>query len=76
MTDFISNRYQNITVHPFECFGVEKDGILGNDPRSPQSEPIECYIVAATQIGMLIMNQLDEHLHLPEGTLASLQRLD
>ena len=25
---------------------------------------------------MLIMNQLDEHLHLPTGTLASLQRLD
>lgn len=67
----------------FECYGVNNDAVLGNLPAVPQPEPIErnsgeikSYIENAHKIGMLMMDQLDEHLHLPKGTLASLQRLD
>ncbi|CAD6587020.1 MAG: hypothetical protein ASARMPRED_002975 [Alectoria sarmentosa] len=67
----------------FECYGVNNDDILGNVPPTPKPEPIErnresikSYIENAYEIGVLIMNQLDQHLCLPKGTLASLQRLD
>ena len=62
---------------------MNNDEILGNVPSCPKPEPIErnresikSYLEDAYQLGMLIMNQLDGHLHLPKGTLASLQRLD
>lgn len=67
----------------FECYSVNNDAIFGNIPHIPQPFPIESnrdsirtYIEDAHRIGMLIMNQLDSHLRLPIGTLASLQRLD
>jgi isopenicillin N synthase-like dioxygenase len=67
----------------FECYGVNNDDILGNIAPLPKPEPIErnresikSYLEHAYQLGMMIMDQLDEHLQLPKGTLASLQRLD
>lgn len=46
------------------------------EPIEQNSEDIKSYIQGTYQVGMLIMNQLDEHLRLPKGTLASLQRID
>jgi isopenicillin N synthase-like dioxygenase len=39
-------------------------------------ESIKSYICNTYEIATLILAQLDEHLRLPKGTLASLQRLD
>ena len=56
--------------------------MFGNEQR-PNPAPIEenreaikSYISSAYKVGTLICDQLDDHLHLPKGTLASLQRLD
>ena len=67
----------------FECYGVNNDDILGNVERGPHPKPIEenrdeikSYITDAYRYGMMIMDQLDGHLHLPKGTFASKQRLE
>lgn len=67
----------------FESYSVSSDDMFGNVPAGTNPKPIEenreaikSYIGNAFHIGELIMNQLDEHLRLPKGTLASLQRLD
>jgi isopenicillin N synthase-like dioxygenase len=67
----------------FESYSVSSDDMFGNVPAGPNPKPVEenraaikSYIGNAFHVGELIMNQLDEHLRLPKGTLASLQRLD
>ncbi|KAH8759692.1 hypothetical protein BGZ57DRAFT_612975 [Hyaloscypha finlandica] len=67
----------------FESFSINQDDIFSNIPECPNPEPIQknresikSYISKAHRVGELIMNQLDDHLRLPKGSLSSLQRLD
>lgn len=56
---------------------------MGNVPRETQPEPveknrveIESYIRHAYDAGTVLLRHLDQHMRLPTGTLASLQRID
>jgi isopenicillin N synthase-like dioxygenase len=66
----------------FESYSVSQDDMLGNTAPGPNPDPIErnreaikSYILKANDISVRILNQLDEHLQLPRGSMAKLQRL-
>jgi hypothetical protein len=75
------SRQGNTKVEP--GLSTRFDNIYGKIARRPNPEPIQksresikSYISHAYQGGTLIVNLSNDHLRLPKGTLASLQRLN
>jgi len=71
------------TLDRYETYNIRKDDIVGNVPPLPAPALINenmallnTYVRTAHGIIILLLNQLNTHLGLPEGTLASLHRLE